>query len=212
MYPDATKVKLVWHFLAFDKEMSSSRTPEQLESLRKEVILLIKKIEAEKKFSSKTSKLCDWCEFQSLCPEWKHEFETKELKVNEYLKEDGVKLVNEFVKLKQEHDKIDEKLEMIRVALISYAKKKDVNAVFGTNFRASVKAYPKLSFPKKGDSNQKKFFEAVKKIGLWDKLATVDVYSLAKMINNGEIHDDLVKILDKFITKGELVRIGLREK
>ena len=212
MYPDAKKVKLVWHFLAFDKEMSSERTPEQLEDLRKEVIELIKKIESEKEFPSNVSTLCDWCEFQSICPEWKHKFKTEELKPNEYLKENGVNLVNKFAEAKDEYDKLSEKLEKIRDALIEYAKKEKVSMVFGSDVKASIKSYPKLSFPKKYDPNQQEFFEAVKKIGLWDKLATVDVYELAKMINNGEIHEDLIKLLDKFVNKQEIARVGLRKK
>jgi len=212
MYPDAKKVKLVWHFLAFDKEMSSERTPEQLEDLRKEVIELIKKIESEKEFPSNVSTLCDWCEFQSICPEWKHKFKTEELEPNEYLKESGVELVNKFAETKEECDKLSEKLEKIREALIEYAKKEKVSMVFGSDVKASIKSYPKLSFPKKYDSNQQEFFEAVKKIGLWDKLATVDVYELAKMINNGEIHEDLMRLLGKFVNKQEIVRVGLRKK
>lgn len=212
MYPDAAKIKLVWHFLAFDKEMSSSRTPEQIDSLKKEIINLIKKIEAEKNFPANISALCDWCEFQVMCPEWKHKFKTEELEPNEYLKEGGVKLVNEFAKTKEEHDKLAEKLEKIREALVSYAKKENVTMIFGSDVKASVKAYPKLSFPKKGDPIQEKFFEAVKRIGLWDRLATVDVYELTKMINKGELHEDLLKLLDNFIEKSEIVRVGLRKK
>jgi putative RecB family exonuclease len=212
MYPDASKVRLIWHFLAFDKEMSSERTPEQLEELRNEVIGLIKRIEAETSFQPRASGLCNWCEFQMMCPEWKHDFETKELAPNEYLKEGGVKLVNEFAKVKEEQDKIGEKLERIKEALVLYAKKKNVTVVFGSDIKASVKAYPKLSFPKKGDMGQKDFFEAIKKIGLWDALATVDVYELAKRINNGELHPDLLKLIDRFIMKSETVRVGLRKK
>lgn len=212
MYPDAAEVRLVWHFLAFDKEMSSSRTPEQLESLRKEVIMLIKRIEAESNFPANVSPLCDWCEFQILCPEWKHKFETEKLEINEYLEEDGVKLVNEFAKAKEEYDKLAEKLDKIREALVSFAKKKNITMVFGSDVKASVKAYPKLGFPKKGEPSQKRFFEAVKKVGLWDKLATVDVYELAKIINKGEIHEDLMSLLKEFINHEEIVRISLRKK
>jgi putative RecB family exonuclease len=212
MYPDASKVKLIWHYLAFDKEMSSQRTPEQLEKLRKEVIELINKIEACKTFPSRTSALCDWCEFQMMCPEWKHDFETKELEPNEYLKEDGVKLVNEFAKAKEEHDRWDEKLDKIREALLIYAKKKGVFTIFGSDLKASVKSFPKLSFPKKGDPLQKDFFDMIRKTGLWDALSTVDVYELAKMINNGDIHPDLLKLMDKFIDKSEIVRVSLKKK
>ena len=201
MYPDAKKIKLIWHYLAFDKEMSSERTEEQLESLKKEVIKLIEIIEAESEFPPKLSTLCDWCEFQGICPEWKHKFKTEKLEPNEYLKENGVNLVNKFAEAKEQCDKLSERVEKIREALIEYAKKEKVSAIFGSDVTASVKSYPKLSFPKKYDKNQQEFFEAVKKVGLWDALAVVDVYELSKMINNREIHPDLIKLLSKFIDK-----------
>lgn len=212
MYPDAKEIKLVWHFLAFDKEMASVRKPEHLEALRKEILKLIGTIEAEQKFHSSVSALCDWCQFQAMCPEWKHKFETEPLEANEYLKEEGVTLVNEYTAAKEEAGKLDEKLEKLREALVEYAKKKGINTIFGSDVKAAVNFYPKLGFPKKGDKEQKEFFEAIKKIGLWDKLATVDVYELAKMINNKELHPDLLKLIKKFITEEEIARVSLRRK
>src|SRR4029077_1980338 len=37
-WPDAKKVKLVWHYLAADKEIVSTRTTADLQSLEREVI------------------------------------------------------------------------------------------------------------------------------------------------------------------------------
>ena len=210
MYPDAKKIKLVWHFLAFDKEMSSVRTEEQLEEMKKEILGLIKEIESCSDFKAKESALCDWCEFQASCPNFKHKYSIEEKPDNGFLKDDGVKLVNEYASTKKSIDDMETKLDKIREALLAFAKKEKVEVVYGSDVKASVKTYPKLSFPKKNDPHQKAFFETVKKIGLWDKLATVDVYSLAKMINNGMIHDDLKKLLDRFITKGEITRVSLR--
>lgn len=212
MYPDAEKVRLIWHYLAFDKEMSSERTPDQLENLRKEIIKLIERIEAEKEFPARVSSLCDWCEFQKQCPEWRHKFKTEELEPNVYLKEGGVQLVNEFTQAKEESDKLNEKLEKIKEALIEYAKREKVSMIFGSDVKASVKSYQKMSFPKKGEPSQEEFFEIVKKIGLWERISTIDVYELAKMINKRELHDDLMKLLDKFIHKEELFRVSLKKK
>ncbi|MCK5112119.1 MAG: PD-(D/E)XK nuclease family protein, partial [Thermoplasmatales archaeon] len=72
-YPDVKDVKLVWHFLAFNKEIDSTRSDEELEELKKSVIELIDKIESDEKFESKTSLLCDWCEFKPICRQWSQE-------------------------------------------------------------------------------------------------------------------------------------------
>lgn len=61
-------VRLVWHFLAFDKEMDSCRTKEQLEHLRQDVLEKIKTIDAAKKFPTNASKLCFWCLYKRICP------------------------------------------------------------------------------------------------------------------------------------------------
>src|SRR3989344_4045712 len=71
MFRDAKKIDLVWHFLAFDKEMRSERTDEQLQELENEVLESIQAIELAcdtEKFPAKESVLCDWCEFRPICP------------------------------------------------------------------------------------------------------------------------------------------------
>ena len=71
-FKDCKEVRLVWHFLVFDKEMDSYRTEEQLEDLRQEVLAKIKAIEAADDFPANVSKLCDWCLYIGRCPMWAH--------------------------------------------------------------------------------------------------------------------------------------------
>ena len=61
-------VRLVWHFLAFDKEMDSYRTKGELEDLKNEVLAKAKAIDAAKKFPANASKLCVWCLYKGICP------------------------------------------------------------------------------------------------------------------------------------------------
>lgn len=60
--------RLVWHYLASDQVRSSQRTPEQLTELRRKTISLIDRIERETEFGPRESKLCEWCEYESICP------------------------------------------------------------------------------------------------------------------------------------------------
>ncbi len=65
------KVCLIWHYLAHDAKICSSRTNEQLAQLKKETIKLIKKIENTTEFPACTSALCNWCEYNYMCEEFK---------------------------------------------------------------------------------------------------------------------------------------------
>ena len=68
-FPEAKDVYLIWHYLAYNKKMQSRRTDEQLEQLKQEIINLINKIEETQEFPANPSALCNWCEYQSICPE-----------------------------------------------------------------------------------------------------------------------------------------------
>jgi len=57
-------VKLVWHFLAHNKNISSKRTQEQLNQLKQETIALIKKIESTTYWPSCGKPWCDWCNYK----------------------------------------------------------------------------------------------------------------------------------------------------
>ncbi len=65
-FEDCRDVRLVWHFLALDKEMESYRTKEQLESLQQEILAKIKAIEATTEFPPRVSSFCVWCLYN--CP------------------------------------------------------------------------------------------------------------------------------------------------
>jgi len=212
MYPDAKKIKLIWHYLAFDKELVSVRTDEQIEDLRKEIIEEIKHVESAQEFPYQKSALCSWCQFQPICPEFAHKFATKKLEANEYLKEDGVVLVNKYSELHDKIKKDEQELAKVKEALFKYAKDKNYNAVDGSSVIATIRSYPRLSFPKKGDPRQQRFFAVLRKAGLWDKLETADVYELAKMINKGAVAEDVVKKLDEFIIRGKTDKVYLRRK
>lgn len=67
------EVRLIWHYLAHNKKIDSTRTNQQLEDLKKETIEKIKEIESEKVFPYNKTPLCDWCEYKPICPAWTKE-------------------------------------------------------------------------------------------------------------------------------------------
>ena len=66
-YPDAESVDLVWHYLAHNKTIRSSRTPDQIDQLKSDVISLIDRVEAEEDFAPSPGPLCRWCDYNRIC-------------------------------------------------------------------------------------------------------------------------------------------------
>ncbi len=78
------KIKLIWHFVAFEKDqVVSERNPREIGWLKEKYIAKIETIEKAKTFPTKTSALCGWCEFLSICPDGKASVEKKKKKGGE---------------------------------------------------------------------------------------------------------------------------------
>jgi len=70
LYPNCKNIILKWHFLKHEAELTSSRTDSDFRRLKKQIIELINQIENEKEWPARRSGLCDWCGFNSICPEY----------------------------------------------------------------------------------------------------------------------------------------------
>jgi len=72
MFPDITDVKLIWHYLFFNKRIESRRTEEQLQQLKEETVDLIRTIESTQmhEFTPNVTTLCNWCPYKPICPAW----------------------------------------------------------------------------------------------------------------------------------------------
>jgi len=70
-WPEAGNISLIWHYLAFDKEIKITKTPQQLEAVKRNALGLIRRIEATTSFPVQVTPLCDWCEYKEICPAMK---------------------------------------------------------------------------------------------------------------------------------------------
>ena len=91
LFGNEKKVILVWHYLSFNKKLHSKRTNEQLKSLKKETLELIKEIESTTSFPPEKSSLCNWCEYKHICPAWGNKPPEKQSTLGEYYNEEWEK-------------------------------------------------------------------------------------------------------------------------
>ncbi len=211
-YQDAHKVCLIWHFLAFDKEFCVFKTDKQLEQLKKDTIKVIQQIEKatkKKEFPACASSLCDWCEYKAHCPKFKHGAELESKPVNEYLKDDGVKLVNRYAEVYAKRKELEIELDKIKEAVIEFARKKGIEAVFGSNNKLSVSFSKKFKFPAKGSEERAELDAFLKKAKKWNEVATLDTFALEKELDSGEWPSEVVRRVRKFGVEEEVVGVRL---
>jgi len=206
MWNDVYHIELVWHYVAFDKEIRSKRTEEELAELKKDTIDLIKKIEATREFLPNKSTLCGWCYYKDICPLFKHEYMVGNLPVNKYLKDSGVKLVNEFAKLddkkksyKVKIEEIDEELEEIKEAVIKYAGNIGVEVVTGSDHKLKITSSEKINVPGKGTKERESLIELLNRLNKLEEVSALDAAELKKVIKEEKWDLAILEEIKKFV-------------
>ena len=189
-YPDAKSVKLVWYFLAFDKEMISERNDEQLEQLKKETEDLIKELEACTEFPTNVTALCSYCPYQRICPAWKHKFEVEEQK-REFKDDDGGKIVDEYSKLYRTKKEMEKKLNELKQTIVDFAKEKNLDVIFGTDDKCSVKEYDKVIIP---EDKKEELLKIIKEKGLYDELSSLNYFKFNPKVIKKELDRDIIDL------------------
>jgi RecB family exonuclease len=197
-WPDVKNIKLIWHYLAFDTELSSYRTPEAISNLVQDTKSLIDEIEAAQDFPPRESPLCEWCEYPDLCPLRKHFVKVEALPVNEYLNEPGVVLVNKYVALRDEEAEIKDEMGKVREAILDYARREEVEVIKGSDCKARVRFDEKLKFPGKNDADRQELDDMIKEAGKWAEVSQLDTTSLTRIIENGIWSKDLIDKVMKY--------------
>lgn len=212
-YKDAKKVKLIWHYLSFDKELESTRTDQQLKELKKQTVELIKKIESTKEFNPITSKLCDYCEFRDMCPKWSHLAKIESKDVKEFKKDEGVKLVDRFAELKQQESDVKREVEQVKEAIVNYCKQFGITAVFGSDNKVGWAEVDSLKIPAKGSDEREELIKVLKEFRKFSDVSDLDVHALKKAIEEGEWDKEVLNKVKKFVNveKSERIHLGKKE-
>ena len=218
-FPFVKRIDLVWHFLSVGIELRSQRTDLDLDNLRKEVIKIIKDIEDAKKkdeFPTKPSALCDWCEFRSICPATAHDIKLKALPPNEFLKDDGVTLVNKYNELKVKKDeyleKVDKDLEKLKEAIIIYSKENHLERLVGSTSSLLIKEYDSIKMPEKGSTEREELEKLIKATGMWEEVSDLSYFSLLSHYKAGVFSPEFKNRLNQLLTFEKIHRLYLNKK
>ncbi len=205
-FKDAKKVILKWHMLAFDKEITSERTDEQLRKLQEEVMILISEIENAKDFPRKQSGLCNYCVYKEMCPSFKHEVELEQKTIKEFKADEGVELVDEFSEIKTKLAELKEQQEEFKEKLIAYGKQFGIDAIMGSNHIAKIKEFDKIVLPEGED--KLKFIQLMKDNGIYEECSMVCYPKL----NSRILKDEVEKIIKDSVEIIKDWRINLSKR
>jgi len=218
LWPEAKEVRLVWHYVAFDLEMRSARTPGALEALKIEIMGLIDRVEATTEFEPCESALCDWCPYWDLCPVKKHLLKVEGLPADEWKDEPGVKIVDAYAErwrrkreLEEEQRTVDEELEKVRAAAIAFAEREGVQVIAGTGRRLRVTGRERVVSPAKGSEEREALEKELRALGVWDEVAMLDPFTLEKAVAEGKWEGEVLERIRTYVRTEKRYTVTLKE-
>lgn len=186
-FPDAKRIVLKWHMLAFDKEIVSERTAEQLNALVEETLRRISELEGCRDFQPRPSALCSYCIYRSHCPPFKHEADLALKAVEEFKKDDGVQMVDHYVSLISQRSAIDRRLKELEAEMATYARQFGYTSIYGSNKKVTVREFKKVVLPQDVDQ----LTRVLKEKGLYAEYSHINYPKLCASILSGNIDAEI---------------------
>lgn len=214
-YQDATKIRLVWHYLAFNKAINLARTDKELDEAKNSVIRKIDIIEGaitKNNFLPQASQLCSWCEFQKICPQHNKQFTMENKKHDEMHEKTEKELVDKYVELKNKQLEIAEKTDKIKDELVKYCKINNITSVVGSEYTANVHEIKAIKYPGNDDEQRKKLEMFLKEAKLWDRVSTLDTHALRRLVTETLIDNKIKEKIRSFETEETAHRVMLSKK
>ncbi|MFA5975791.1 MAG: PD-(D/E)XK nuclease family protein [Elusimicrobiota bacterium] len=223
-WPDAKRIKLIWHYLATDKEIASSRQAADLKELESEVIGVIRQIEQETtvgRWETHISRLCEWCEYKPICPAFKHLASIESLPPNAYLQNTGVQLVQKYAELEEQKESkkteiaaLQEEQKKVEEAVFAYSEKEGVTALDGPGYRLLIKSEDEWKAPRKTEDPfaWELLRTTLKNAGKLEDVSTVNANMLRFAMRKGKWPADLVKSITGLISTAVRKTISLTKK
>jgi DNA-binding protein YbaB len=147
----------------------------------------------------------------------------RDLPVNEYLKDNGVQLVNKFTLLANEKKsyqekikELEEKLEQIKEVVIQYAAQLGVVVVTGSDYQLKIRSNEKILVPDKGTKERESLIKLLRQLNRLEEVSSFNVAELKKVIKekkwDSAILDEVKKFVEIETIKSVSLSKSIREK
>jgi putative RecB family exonuclease len=174
-YPDLAKnpekVKLSLYYLKHGTKLSTTKNVQQLEQEKQKIFDLFEEIK-KSDFKPQTSPLCDWCDFQEICPMWKHKFK-KEINATDAEKQT---LIRKYLDLQEKARENRQEIASLQKEILDIMESEQVDRLFADKKIVSRTCRQTFGY------DEEKLKEILEKRQLWDKVVKVNQTQLNKAL------------------------------
>jgi putative RecB family exonuclease len=185
--------RLTLYYLLPGQRMTTVRTPRDMDELRRRIGVVAQRIEA-RMFEPRQNPLCDWCEYQPLCPLFRHRHEREQGDPAPRMTE----IVDEWIALKRKGREVYRRIDELAGFINAFADEHGYRRLFGSDGAAIDRRAQHVTAP-----IEEKVREILKPLGLWEQLLSVDPTKLNALIESRTLSPD---VEDALLASREEVR------
>jgi putative RecB family exonuclease len=185
--------RLTLYYLLPGQRMSTTRTPADVDELRRRIATVAERVDAEK-FEPRPNPLCDWCDYQALCPVFRHRAEQGEGDPAPNM----TAIVDEWISLKRRVREIYSRFDELTPLINAFADEHGYRRLFGTDGAAIDRRPQHVTAPV--DERVRAILEPM---DLWEQVLSVDPAKLNALIESRKLPPD---IEDAILASREEVR------
>jgi RecB family exonuclease len=174
--------RLTLYYLLPGQRMSTARSPGDADDLRRRIATVAERITAGK-FEPRDNPLCNWCEFQPICPLYRHRYE----------REEGsdptprmTEIVDEWVDLKRQDRAAWKRLEELRGLINAFAEEHGYRRLYSTDGAAIDRRPQHVTAP-----DERRLREILEPLGLWDRVLSVDPAKISALVESRSLPPDV---------------------
>jgi putative RecB family exonuclease len=173
--------RLTLYYLLPGERMSTFRTPADAEDLRRRIATVAERIAAGM-FEPRANPLCDWCDFQHVCPLFRHKFERERGDPAPRMTE----MVDEWIALKREDWERYRRLEDLRALINAFCEEHGYRRLYGSDGTAIDRRPSRVTAP-----DAERIRSILEPLGLWEQVITVDPKKLSELIEARSLPPDV---------------------
>jgi RecB family exonuclease len=173
--------RLTLYFLLPGQRMTTTRTPADADELRRRIAIVAERVDAGK-FEPRENPLCGWCDYQHLCPVFRHRFE----------KEGGdptpgmTQIVDEWVSLKRRGRETYQRIDELAALINAFCEEHNYRRLFSSDGSAIDRRPQHVTAP-----DERRLREILEPLGLWERVLSVDPQKVSALVESRTLPPDV---------------------
>ena len=173
--------RLTLYYLLPGQRLTTTRTNADVEELRRRIATVAERIAAGK-FEPRQNPLCDWCDYQRLCPLFRH----REEKLSGDPAPRMTEIVDEWIALKRRGREVYRRIDELAGLINAFCDEHDYRRLFGSDGAAVDRRPQHVTVP-----DEEKLRQVLEPLGLWEKVLSVDTKKLNDLIESRTLPPDV---------------------